>query len=135
MSTVFALLAFMKARVLHHACRKARTACGRFSITSSRAKKTGVMKWSTKGVAVVITRHSLGFLQCEAAFERGDVTVDLVGLHRRAGGLHAADRHDVDASRAPALDHVDSLTDPVGQRADGGDADALTLEIVDRLDR
>src|SRR6516164_10743338 len=31
----------------------------RFSITSSRAKMTWVMKWSTKGVAVVSTRHSL----------------------------------------------------------------------------
>jgi len=33
MSTVFALLAFMKAMVLNHPCRKARTACDRFSIS------------------------------------------------------------------------------------------------------
>jgi len=43
-STALALFAFMKAMVSCQPCRKARTACGRLAITSSRTKKTWVMK-------------------------------------------------------------------------------------------
>ena len=134
-STVLALLAFMNAMVSCQPCRKAFTACGRFAITSSRTKNTWVMKWSTNGVAAGDDAPFLGFLERVADFERADVAVDLAGLDRGARRRHAADRHRGDAGRAPALERADALADPVGQRADGGDAELLALEVVDRLDR
>ena len=70
-----------------------------------------------------------------AALERTDVAVELTGLDRGAGRRHAADRDRGDAGSTPALEVGDPLADPVGQRADGGDAELQALEIVHRLGR
>ena len=46
----------------------------------------------------------LVLLELVAGLERADIAVELAGLDRRARGLHAADRHDLDAALPPALE-------------------------------
>ena len=61
--------------------------------------------------------------------------VELAALHGGEPRLHRAERDDLDAVAAPALLARQLAHQPVGERADRGDADALALEIGEGLDR
>ena len=64
-----------------------------------------------------------------------DGAVDRFGLQRGDAGCVVADRDQRNALVAPALLTRHLADDPAGDGADGRDADALALQIVDGLDR
>ena len=63
------------------------------------------------------------------------LAVELAALHGGKPRLRGAERLDLDAVAAPALLARQFAGQPIGERARGGDADPLALEIGHRLDR
>src|SRR5436190_1984574 len=60
--------------------------------------------------------------------------VELVALHGGETGGHRAERHDLNSVGPPALLPGELARQPVGERSERGDADALSFQIGDRLD-
>src|SRR5262245_23488936 len=75
------------------------------------------------------------FLELVAGGGLDHHAVELTALHGGEPRRHGAERHHLDAFRTPSLLLRQFARQPFGQRAEGGDADALAFEIRDGTDR
>ncbi len=75
------------------------------------------------------------FLELVAVGRLQHDAVELAAIHGGEARLHLAERRDRNAVAAPALLARQFAHQPIGERAHGGDADALALEVGDGLDR